>query len=442
MELKEIPRYKQVGYLELRLQAKESIPAEAVGKELEMIDVRGNCATAKLRLPCGLELFDPFLDGATTSSIFGAGRRGRRGSGSDSGGAVKAVAKLVVKERIEVIARLTGVYSENQANARLTIYLPELLWAGLHRWKASQASAFVFSHLLRPSCKNEDGAACWTSRPRACPAGLCGVLGCTMHSPDQTGRDAATEARNAPHPAGRPQQDGHSEGARKVEEFTLAAVFGSLPSHTEQDLHSTQRELHTAHCTSGDPPVWPYDPGLCSLPQEALENVLQHCGHADLAAVAMTCRHLKQAAQAIVPGLQLALFPHQRVALHWMRRREAAPGLLHEHPHIRRLETSDGFPFSACLATGAVSPDPPEAVTDMRGGLFCDEPGLGKTVTCLALILKVRDARHDAISPTRERAMLWPGHSWALYRLLPSGREPARNGFPRAHFGRQPPCKQ
>ena len=43
------------------------------------------------------------------------------------------------------------------------------------------------------------------------------------------------------------------------------------------------------------------------------------------------------------------------------------------------------------LVTGQVCPVRP-ATNKFAGGLLCDEPGLGKTVTCLALILKTMDA--------------------------------------------------
>jgi len=89
----------------------------------------------------------------------------------------------------------------------------------------------------------------------------------------------------------------------------------------------------------------------------------------------------------------LGLYPHQRAAVRWMLERERPPALLPEHPHVRCLRTASGLPFTACLATGALATDDAchaaADVPDLRGGLFCDDPGLGKTVTGLALVLKV-----------------------------------------------------
>jgi hypothetical protein len=67
------------------------------------------------------------------------------------------------------------------------------------------------------------------------------------------------------------------------------------------------------------------------------------------------------------------------------RRREALP---HPFIHSLPLYPIEGVRVSLNCATGAISFEPPPLITDIAGGFYCDEPGLGKTVTSLALILK------------------------------------------------------
>jgi hypothetical protein len=50
--------------------------------------------------------------------------------------------------------------------------------------------------------------------------------------------------------------------------------------------------------------------------------------------------------------------------------------------------------FVCLQVTGELSVDPQEVLHDIQGGFFCDEPGLGKTVTALSLILKTQ-VRHS-----------------------------------------------
>ncbi len=40
------------------------------------------------------------------------------------------------------------------------------------------------------------------------------------------------------------------------------------------------------------------------------------------------------------------------------------------------------------IETGEVSPNPPPVEPAIRGGMLCDEPGLGKTITVAGLILR------------------------------------------------------
>jgi hypothetical protein len=63
------------------------------------------------------------------------------------------------------------------------------------------------------------------------------------------------------------------------------------------------------------------------------------------------------------------------------------------NPLFRRLTSEDGFVLYANLVTGEVSSEEPPPVVDGKGGMICDEPGMGKTATSLALIMKTLGTR-------------------------------------------------
>ena len=72
-----------------------------------------------------------------------------------------------------------------------------------------------------------------------------------------------------------------------------------------------------------------------------------------------------------------------------MLEREKEASLM-PHPTWRFFQTKDGLPLWGCAATGNIRTEEPPTVTDIRGGFFCDEPGLGKTITALALVLRTK----------------------------------------------------
>ncbi|GMF09841.1 unnamed protein product [Phytophthora lilii] len=121
-----------------------------------------------------------------------------------------------------------------------------------------------------------------------------------------------------------------------------------------------------------------------------------------------------------VPGLDLRLYKHQRRGLSWMMQRESGslwdtvllhpfsvPG--HHHESDRTLEAE----FS----------DP---AYDVCGGMLCDEPGLGKTVTMLALILltKGQSTRNMTVRVNHQRP-----NSLSDRRHLPWNRFFQSNSF-------------
>ena len=237
---------------------------------------------------------------------------------------------------------------------------------------------------------------------------------------------------------------------------------------------------------------------LTLLPTDILHRILSLLPPRDVRAAASSCRSLHHAVttSAVVPGMMLTLFPHQRAALKWMLGREGQPEVF-AHPLVRvlwggegrrgvsvdlvngemkpvwrrgerggervgmrrgdrglerREKNGRGFlsirkecrkqsePHAVTPAAAAAVPLPPpppplagaaaatlaagskdvqraggssishggRMVRDIRGGLFCDEPGLGKTITALSLILKTK-----GMSPAVPKG----------YRLVTCGRK-------------------
>lgn len=130
---------------------------------------------------------------------------------------------------------------------------------------------------------------------------------------------------------------------------------------------------------------------LLSLPDDVLFRVVQNLSGADITRLSETCPTLSEFLLPVVPGLRLRLFPHQ---LHALRRLTAMEQLRVREDAMPLLERID-CPSNngSCLAVDLVDGsvlwlDGFPCVGPIPGGLFCDEPGLGKTITALALILK------------------------------------------------------
>ena len=145
------------------------------------------------------------------------------------------------------------------------------------------------------------------------------------------------------------------------------------------------------------------DACLAQLPTDLLHHLLRLglFTARDLSALACACRRLASIAAAHVPSLLPKLYEHQRASLRWMRACEGRAG-----------------------AEGA----PP------RGGVLADEPGLGKTVTVLSLVLKTAGARPAQLPEDVDdgAADKWASYDvvdrerWALAVLNHASRPPPR----------------
>jgi hypothetical protein len=137
-----------------------------------------------------------------------------------------------------------------------------------------------------------------------------------------------------------------------------------------------------------------------------------------LDALRCTSKHFHRILQEVVPGLRLRLYAHQVKSLSWMRLRETRPVTENELSHCETGETVGVDDIHSAASGGAtvlVRPrssisvsqrpfvhrisqyngeevilrsDDPLSRSIARGGLLCDDPGLGKTITVLSLILQ------------------------------------------------------
>ena len=241
----------------------------------------------------------------------------------------------------------------------------------------------------------------------------------------------------APHEA---RAAGRGPDAAHRQQPPLPPQLGARASRVS--LRRTRRaaRLHRQARRCDVPPARPR-PRL-QLDARVTNEVLSWLDLRSLVNLAATCRHFKDRCLEAAPGLQLALFPHQvgaararrdssravlastprltrlraaalpppqREAVLWMQQRERASGPM-PHPTIRTFQclelapdddpfvaapnglacTGDavrladlelGLPLWADTATGELWTEEPSDLPDSPGGLFCDEPGLGKTIT-------------------------------------------------------------
>lgn len=180
--------------------------------------------------------------------------------------------------------------------------------------------------------------------------------------------------------------------------FELHDIFKSLPSLTNEGM---------AHSSRLQPADGTHTSGIWDVADDILVNILAALGPVDLTRVAATCHHLRSLAALIMPCMKLKLFPHQQAAVEWMLRRERNAEVL-RHPLYMEFSTEDGFSFYVNSVSGSIVTGTAPTVRDFRGGMFCDEPGLGKTITALSLILKTQGTIAE---PPEGVQVIWCTHN-------------------------------
>ncbi|GLE10139.1 hypothetical protein PINS_up022134 [Pythium insidiosum] len=187
--------------------------------------------------------------------------------------------------------------------------------------------------------------------------------------------------------------------------LALSEVFLNLTSHIDvEQMPIREDETYVARMKRAKREVL-----LTDLPVTVLHSVVRMLNSRELAAMSGVCSMFQHMAYEVVPGLKLLLYSHQRKALKWMLFREGStrPELTAmPHPFLfpaiaprtnanpqdqdqstpRAIDLIDGRLITSLSAFTA---------RDVRGGLFCDEPGLGKTITMLALILRTKGQQSD-----------------------------------------------
>lgn len=267
---------------------------------------------------------------------------------------------LVNQKCLKIASRVVQISRNKQGEVRVVVlvdvYLPIALWSGWQFPRSRSTAAALFRHLscdwqARGSMLNfnkpdlEINNSIWNISD-------CHVLGCNQHC-------------NAP-----------DTSRKKL--FELHEIFSSLPTITMQ-CDSPYSKVNPADDT--------LQTGFWLLPDDVLINILTALSPLELLRVSSTCRHLRLLAAAIMPSMKLKLYPHQQSAVDWMLKRERDPQVF-PNPMFMKFETEEGFAFNINTVSGELVMGSVPMIKDFRGGMFCDEPGLGKTITALSLILK------------------------------------------------------
>ncbi|KAJ8551542.1 hypothetical protein K7X08_021557 [Anisodus acutangulus] len=290
--------------------------------------------------------------------------------------------KLVREKCLKIIARVVEVVGEcggDDEEVRVVVmvdvYFPIALWSGWQFPKSGPAAAALFRHV---SCDWEARSSILQSAKLGVEKDFsiwnlshCHVVGCKLHC-------------SAPDPS-------------KKKLFELHEIFKSLPSVAKRGNPDPLRVNPLDTSKSG---IW-------VITDDILINILSSLCPIDLLRVSATCRHLKFLAASIMPCMKLKLFDHQQAAVDWMLQRERNVELL-QHPMYMNFVTEDGFAFYINAVSGQIATGQAPTIKDFHGGMFCDEPGLGKTITALSLILKTQGTLAE---PPDGAQVIWCMHN-------------------------------
>ncbi|KAI5410847.1 F-box protein At3g54460 [Lathyrus oleraceus] len=312
------------------------------------------------------------------------GKRKKIGTVNGSFSVVHQLHALVVRRCLEIDARVlcvVEVLDRVRVVVLVDVYLPVRVWSGWQFPKSGSVAGAVFRHLR---C-DWDERRSMLSDPDYCRKthgenesiwnlSVCHVLDCKLHSPV---RDSSREML-----------------------FELHEIFKTVPSPCigkQQQINISKIIPMDNTCKSG---IW-------EISDDILIKIISSLGPLDLTRVSGTCQHLRSLAASVMPCTKLNLFPHQQAAVEWMLHRERNAELL-LHPLYVALSTDDGFSFHVNTVSGDIVIGEAPTIKDFRGGMFCDEPGLGKTVTALSLITKTQGTLAD---PPDGPQVVWCQHS-------------------------------